>query len=400
MRHYLKRYYLFLFGLLLFMVGFTTSFFIFQSSILSTGDVNSTKPLVNETDLEQSLNESKKLLIDWFKNNQTEDGNFIYERGTVDNIIRSGYVTVRESLGLYSLTLAYKQNPDSALKHIIDKSISSFEKNTEEKSVLVDGKLLPGMIIKAKPEPHNSATALYLIALIHYVEAEPSLKEKYLPAIRAYSNYLLSTQKEEGDFYYQNYSGTDDYNTAEVLYALIRSYALLEDQKLLQGAERAAQFFIKNQNNDEFNSNTYSWNMRAFYHLYKTTKKYEYYLFMDKQSSLFFKNLGYYTEKYYDNSGPVIPGTEFSVYLEGFSHYISLLEDNSEVKNRYKKFYNKSLEYMFNYQINHSHSSRISPIKEVSGGMCLIEECYTIRIDSVAHMLSAILYKEALLQRN
>lgn len=336
---------------------------------------------------ENNLEESMKLYGDWFLKNQTDVGDFNYELDVQTGQINVSYNIVRQAGSLYSLAHAYKYFGEEKYKDGVEKGISFFnqyleniEKSTEIKRINYNDNI------------SSNTTALFLLALIEYMETDESIKSEYLDISKSLANYLLLTQNDNGSFSYNIETFEEsDYNNGESFYALIRMYKISNDSRYLEGSKKAADYIINKYSKENFNYSLYAWAMKGLSHLYSVEPDEKYWDFIKSYSNKFIAIYGADAYKYLSEKIGNPPKSNLGVYLEGLNHVAWISKEKDE---KYyialMDFIENSLKYLMTLQINGPASDRKSDIELVSGGICYDYECVTQRIDIVHHNLSAI----------
>ena len=365
-------------------ITFVAIFLLFTSFLLKLA-FNKKNP--EKSSFESNLEKSLELYAEWFLKNQTERGDFNYEMDVQTGEIYDSYNIVRQAGSLYSLAHAYKYFGGEKCKNGLEKGISFFNKylenvenDTETKRVNYDNSI------------KSNTTALYLLALIEYMETDDSVKSKYIDVSKNLADYILLTQNDKGGFYiHLGRPEESDYNNGESLYALIRMYKISGDEKYLEGAKKAADYIIAEYSNREFNYSLYSWAMQGLSHLYRVEPDEKYWDFIKSYSNKFLFNYGANAYKYFSEKNGNPPKSNLGVYLEGLNHvaWVSKEKDR-EYYTALVDFIEMSLKYLMTLQINGPGSDRTSDIELISGGVCYDYNCATQRIDLVHHNLSAI----------
>ena len=343
--------------------------------------------VIKEREFHNDLKQSLVLYGDWLVKNQTERGDFNYELDVQSGEVSDSYNIVREAGGLYSLCHAYKYTSDCEYQLSIEKGITFFETLFEEVENTV-----PTTRINYLDERKSNAVAIFLLALVEYMETDSDIKSKYLNMSKELANYLLYTQLESGGFLVTLDPKTEsDYNNGEAFLALIRMYKVTGDERYLQGAQRAADYIISKYSKEEFNSAIYSWAMQGFAHLFTVDANPKYWDFMKFYTDSYFNSSGLYVSKYFEKEYANPPRASLAVFLEGLSSVAWIAkETDSDYYSQIMEYTERSLGYLMTLQINGPKSLKTSEFELLSGGICNDELCTKQRVDTTQHNLSAI----------
>ncbi|HAI62957.1 MAG: hypothetical protein UU64_C0019G0006 [candidate division WWE3 bacterium GW2011_GWF2_41_45] len=338
---------------------------------------------------EKNLERSLILYGNWFIKNQTDAGDFNYELNVDTGEKIPNYNIVRQAGSFYSLTHAYKYTKNDNYKKGIEKGIIFFENLIEE----VEGNV-PMSRIKHEGTIQSNTVAVYLLALIEYIETDNTDKDKYLETSTKLANYLLYTQRNDGSFLQRlDPAEESDYNNGESFYALIRMYKLSGDKRYLTGATKAADYIILKYSAEPFNYSVFAWAMQGMAHLYSVEHDSKYWDFMKSYTDSYFKRGGNTANLYFRGYKVPPPKGNLGVYLEGLAHVAwTAKETDPYYYSEVSLFIKKSLEYLMSLQINGPASERKSAIPWISGGICYDYRCKTQRIDITHHNLSAIYF--------
>ena len=340
-----------------------------------------------EREFRNDLKESLALYGDWFVRNQTEQGDFNYELDVQTGELVEDYNLVRQAGGLYSLAQAYKYTKNPEYQLSIEKGIVFFENLFEDVENTV-----PTTRINFNEERKSNAVALFLLALIEYMETSPEIKEEYIGMSEKLANYLLLTQQESGGFFVLlDPELESDYNNGESFLTLIRMYEITGNEKYLEGAQKAADYIILKYSSEEFNCSVYAWAMQGFQHLYYVSEDPKYWDFMRFYTDAYLNSTGVFVKAYFNKEYPNPPKGSFGVFLEGIIGVASIAENVDEkYHSQLSDFIVQSLDYLMTLQIDGPRSSRTSEFELLSGGICYDEICTKQRVDITQHNLSAI----------
>jgi len=337
---------------------------------------------------EQKLEGSVVRQSDWFSRNQTEEGDFIYERYAATGEVKEGNSIVRQAGALYGLGQAYAYTKDEDTLHTLEKGFDYFRGLTatvsaESAAVVYEDKIL------------TNTTALLVLGLVEYMESDERHRTtENLEYLVRLSNYLVSTQTETGAYInsYEPEIQESDYNNGETMYALVRSYALTQKQAHLDSVKRVAEYALAQYGEADYNGSFFSWGMAGFSHLYRRDPQDRYWEFLAAYADKYFDARGSMYEQYIrqQKGNPVIPGS--SVFLEGVDHIGWIAKEKDPVLyQKLRRHVRLMLEHLLRYEINSPYGKYASSAESVSGATCSQVLCETTRIDFLQHNISAII---------
>lgn len=364
---------------------------------------NRINPINPKKEFIKNLNISLYLLGNWVVNNQTMNGDFVYQRDVnTGKEITGARNLFRQAYTLYTLSLFNKRDLFPASNIATQKGLNYFEHLSIQDQTDVGEELLETRRIFGQRQDYNNTSAFVLLSLIEYCEANPQDKDEYITAIKSLANYLVSTQLPTGGYKYKfSDPSQDPYTDGEVFYSLVRAYQLTHDPHYLNSAKRAGNYYIGFYGKGDFNPYFYSWGMQGFYYLYQVDPNDKYWLFMRQETERFFTDIGNYQSAYYVNKEGDHSEGEFAVYLEGLIHVAHIARKNDYgYYLKLKDFIEQSLAYLMAFQLNGPKSEKTSSFKEVIGGTCFGENCKTERIDITGHNLAAIYFYLQLLEEH
>lgn len=175
-----------------------------------------------------------------------EDGSFLYGIYPSFDEEIEGYNMVRHASTIWSLLCSYRMEPDQALADKIDRTVDYMLDQ-----VVYDEEGRAYLYEKTDDEIKLGGSALAVVALTEYMDIFQT--ETYEEVCKALGEGILSQQDEEtgafyhvlnGDFTQKEESRTVYYD-GEAAFALCRLYGLTEEEKWLDGAERAIGHFIQ-----------------------------------------------------------------------------------------------------------------------------------------------------------
>jgi len=325
---------------------------------------------------------------EWFTRNQTEEGDFVYERIVATGEVSEGNNIVRQAGALYGLAQLYGFTKDPKIEQTLEKGFTYFRGLTATPSAQVNN-------IVYFDDAQSNTNALLVLALVEYIEADEKQKTtKNLEYLVRLSNYLIATQATNGSYIndYTPRAEESDYNNGETMYALIRSYNLVQKESYLASVKRFANYAISSYGKDEFNSSFFSWGMAGFAYLYRIEPSDRYWKFLKEYSEKYMMNRGKGYEQYLIGKGAteIPPGA--AVFLEGVDHVAWIARDNDVALYRTLKAHvQKVLNHLLIYEIGGPFGKYTSPNDVVRGSICSQTTCETTRIDFLQHLMSAAL---------
>ncbi|OGD63212.1 hypothetical protein A2160_05455 [Candidatus Beckwithbacteria bacterium RBG_13_42_9] len=322
----------------------------------------------------------------WFIRNQTETGDFHYELNTTTGQTSSNYNIVRQAGVLYSLAQAYKYHPSSQLKKTIEKEINFFK---EYWVVKADQPGIAMIVYQGKQK--NNTEALLLLGLAELIESDPNLKSQYWEMAQQLANFLVTTQKDKGGFWYEGNSSSpeSDYNNGETFYALVKFYRLDPDPKYLTSINKAANYFLKKYPPTNFNSSFFSWGMAGFANLYQVDHQEIYWQYL-KDSTENFRTSSIGKNIINKNDSHLRGG--WGVFLEGtaFTAWVAKDKDH-QYHDQLAAYIKNSLDNLLSLQIDGPRGKFTSDFENIKGGLCNDSLCQSQRIDITHHNLSALI---------
>lgn len=338
---------------------------------------------------EERFSESIKRQADWFRKNQQEAGDFVYERYALTGETKEGNNIVRQAGALYGLGQAAKYTKNKETIETLEKGLTYFR-------TLISTPSANAIAITHEEETQTNTTALLVLALVEYIEGDLTARKttENLEYLVQLSNYLAATQTAAGSYVnsYTPKPTESDYNNGETMYALIRSYRLTRKETHLQSARKAAEYAISQYGKQDFNSAFFSWGMAGFAYLYKTEPEEKYWNFMKDYTNKYFgkRGDGYERQLKDPKVNTIIPGS--SVFLEGVAHVGWIAKEKDPVLfTKLKRHTSAMLEHLLRYEINSPYGRYQSEASSAAHAVCSQISCETTRIDFLQHNMSAML---------
>jgi hypothetical protein len=344
--------------------------------------------LLPKESFEQKIVGSAKRQGDWFVRNQTEAGDFVYERVAATGEIKAGNNIVRQAGVLYGLSQLYGYTKDPKLEQTLEKGFAYFRGLTATPSAEVNK-------IVYNDDTQSNTNALLVLGLVEYMEADKKHQTiQNLEYLVRLSNYLVATQIASGS-YINDYTpkvAESDYNNGETMYALIRSYKLTQKEHYLTSVKRFANYAIQHYGNKSFNSSFFSWGMAGFAHLYTVDPNDRSWEFLQAYTDKYMTSRGNGYEQYLtgNTKTDIPPGS--SVFLEGVDHIAWIAKDrDTALFRRLRQHVRKMLGHLIIYEIGSPYGKYTAAGDTVRGAVCSQVACETTRIDFLQHNMSAIL---------
>ncbi len=176
-----------------------------------------------------------------------ENGKFDYGVNPVNDFHFITYNILRHAGTIWSVIMQYDTTHDETLIPKIDSAIeymlSSIESPDDDHAYLVERKA---------DEIKLGGNAVAIITLSTYMQVFKS--DKYRELIRKIANSILDSQEADGSYYhvlsYPDYKRKERdrivYYDGEATFALARAYSVTGDEKYLNGAKKALDYFIDN----------------------------------------------------------------------------------------------------------------------------------------------------------
>lgn len=317
---------------------------------------------------------------EFLQNQINEDGSFIYGMyPRFDNELEN-YNIVRHTSTIWSLICSYRIEPNEQLKKDIENTIKYMLNEvvyTDENTAYLYEKDLD--------EIKLGGCALAVIALTEYMDAFQNTK--YMDVCNALGNGILTMFDETTGKYFHTLNGDfsrkDEFRTVyydgEATFALSRLYGLTKEQKWLDMAEVAVNYFIE-ENYEQYKDH---WIAYSLNEITKYVDKEEYYAFALKNAQ---ENL----QIIYDRD------TTWHTYSEllmaTFEVYDRMKERNITVE--YEKefdldFFLDTIYYRLNHMLNGyffpEYAMYMRNPKRILNSFFVRHDGFRVRIDDVQH---------------
>lgn len=192
--------------------------------------------------LEQLLSTAGRSLSDMLEQN----GKFRYGYFADLNEKISTYNIVRHISAIWALLMQYRISPEDGLRKKIESAISFALTNAlEEKDTSAY------FVEHTANEIKLGANAVAIITLVTYMETMQD--ETYLPLVKKLGEGILALQNEDGGYWhilsYPEWKRTEKfrivYYDGEATFALAKLYGYTKEEKWLDAAQKAIEYFIK-----------------------------------------------------------------------------------------------------------------------------------------------------------
>lgn len=331
---------------------------------------------------------------DWFVENQTEQGDFYYQRNVSDGKETDRNHITRQAGSVYSLSLLYKYSGDSAIEEVLRKNFYYFRGQSRPGNVMIGDKQYATFKIIYRDNPVNNPNALILLALINFVEKNPAERYNYALLIDGLAAQVLASQQPSGGFMYKlDPAEEDDFNNGESFYALSRYFQYSQNRTYREAAKKAANYFLQKYGSDNLNMSFFGWGLQGYYYLYEEVPDEKYWTYMKRGVDTYMKTTAADQIDFYNNYGSIPPPSSLAVPLEGINHVAKLAENKDpDFFKRVKIYLDDSILYLQQFQINGPLSKRKSGHKKVQGGICVDYYCQIEQIDVTGHNLASLYF--------
>ncbi len=358
--------------------------------ILSLGLTSYFRQNQYRKDLDKSLN----LAGNWFTKNQTDRGDFVYQRRVTDGEESDRNDIVRQAYALYSLSLFNRYSQDGRVDGAVKKGILFFKQYAKEGTFTAGEKTYKTYKLVYRDNQINSYSALVLLALINYLEKYPDKKNELGPFAEGLAHHLLSTQKPSGGFVYKTDPDEEnDINDGEVFYALARYSSYSKNPLFLEATKKSAEYFVGKYDSNNLNMSFFGWGLQGYFYLYKESPDEKYWRYIRDNSSSYLRSSGAEHLRFYSLNGNIAPPASLPATLEGLNHAGLIAQSKDpEFFKQLKSYIDSSVFYLQQFQINGPLSERKSAYEKLTGGTCLDYYCELERIDATGHYVSALYF--------
>lgn len=311
-----------------------------------------------------------------------EDGSFVYEYYCNEGIETNSYNILRHEGTIWSMIQAYELNQDENLKdkidlpikYLVDNAIVYKDDNTAFVKEINDNELKLG------------ANGIAVLMFTTYMDVF-DLAE-YEDVVLKIGNAILEMQNDDGSFYhvysYPDFTEEEEFRTVyydgEATYALIKLYEFTNDEKWLNAAEKAMDYFVEN----DYEQYEDQWIEYSVNEIVDYLPKQEYF------------ELGLNNVK--DNYGTLLnnrnqSATKLELLVTGMSIYNKAIENNIDVSFINSKGITNAIDIRIDYQLNcyfyPEYAMYLDNLETVLYAFFVRGDDYRIRIDDVQHNINA-----------
>ncbi len=326
------------------------------------------------------ISTSSQFLANWVQ----DDGRFIYGYyPTYDNKI-DNYNILRHTGTIWSLIAHYKTTRDETLIPKIESTtnllVSDYMEYPKDDIAFV--------VERKSDEVKLGGNGIAVVMLIDYMEQLGN--DKYKELATRLGNGILSLQDaQSGQFYHvlnaEDYSLKDEnrtvYYDGEATFALIKLYGLTRDEKYLNGAKKAIDYFIAN-NYAQYRDHWVAYSMNE---ITKYAPEERYYAFALQNAN---ENLDTISTKM--RSTP----TYLELLMATFSTYDRIKQNNISVeymKQFNEKYFldtiNKRVRHQLNGYMYPEYAMYLKKPDRIVNTFYIRDDGFRIRIDDVQHFI-------------
>lgn len=346
---------------------------------LLDGSANTTGRRDFSTDPEGLL-ELASLSSAYLSNLTEPSGKFIYGYYPINDEEIGGYSIIRHAGTIWNMVLQYDMTRDEELLRSIDRAIGyllgELHYKDKKTAFLVSG-----------DELNVGGNGITLLALTNYAEIVGS--DRYNDEIEALANGILFMQKKDGGFTHalnKDYTVSRDYIIVffdgEAMYGMLKAYGVLGKPKYLKGAEKAADYFIAN-NYEEQHSH---WIAYGFNELTKYSPLEKYFAF-----GLRNVDNDYLKQVKKTKSGSPTRGETMGAAFELYDRLIRSGIECEELKTFDEQLLIEAFEARINYGLNYfmfpEYAMYFADPAAVLNSFAIREDLFRIRIDDIQHFM-------------
>lgn len=336
---------------------------------------------------EQNLNKERisEIIINaskYLKNCVKEDGSFLYEYYVVEDKETNSYNILRHEGTIWSMIQTYTLQPNAELKdkielaldYVIENAVKYKDDNTAYIKEIQNNELKLG------------ANGIAILMLTEYMNTFNT--NEYEELVVKIGNAILEMQNEDGSFYhvysYPNFNEEEEYRTVyydgEATYALIKLYEFTNDEKWLNAAEKAMDYFVDN-NYEQYEDQWIEYAINAMIE-YKPKKEY---------FELGLNNIKDNYATILDNRNQ--SATKLELLVTGLEIYDKAIENNIDVSFINIKGIMNAIDIRINYQLNcyfyPEYAMYFNNPERILYSFFVRDSDYRIRIDDVQHNINA-----------
>lgn len=323
------------------------------------------------------INNASQYLVNVSKSN----GQFQYDYDPIVGKTQSGYNIVRHNGTIWSMIEAYKLTHNEDLKSKIDNAI----KYVVNECIVERDENISYIIEPKDDEVKLGANGIGVLMLVEYMETFET--DEYKDITEKLGNGILSMQLDDGSYFhvlgYPDYSKVamtrTVYYDGEATFALAKLYGYTKDEKWLKSAEKAMDYFCKN-NYVQYRDH---WIEYSVNEVTKYSPKEEYFELGLKNVS---ENLQHIMEAIV--CGP----TNLELLTKGLEIYDRAEEKNIDTKNFKVSELIDAIYYRAFYQLNGFFFDEVAIYfknpQKIIGAFFAREDDFRVRIDDVQHNIN------------
>ena len=349
---------------------------------LYTDEINGGRRIKDQLTKEEIL-EMITYNVEFLKDNLLESGKYIYGYSALTDTQFSNYNILRHAGTTWSLITQYDILNDNSLK---DKTKLALDYMVNEHLKNYDGDIA---YIYEDEEIKIGANGLALLAFVEYMETFNT--DEYIDIAKQLGNGILNLQyKETGQYTHivdmdlnEKEKFSTVYYDGEATFGLIKLYGYTKDEKYLDAAKKAIDYFIEN----EYEQYSDQWLAYTLNEITKYDKNPKYF-------ELGLKNAG---ENFEDmRRRPVFAPTQFELLMQTFELYQRMIENNITV-DYLEEFAISELLDIMKYSLDFGLNTYMYPeiamyLDNPSNYVNIFyvrTAAFRIRIDDVQHSISA-----------
>ena len=318
----------------------------------------------------------------YLEKNVKDDGSFLYEYYVVEDKETNSYNILRHEGTIWSMIQTYTLQPNAELKDKIELALDYVIEN----GVKYKGDNTAYIKEIQNNELKLGANGIAVLMLTEYMNTFNT--NEYEELVAKIGNAILEMQNEDGSFYhvysYPNFNEEEEYRTVyydgEATYALIKLYEFTKDEKWINAAEKAMDYFVDN-NYEQYEDQWIEYAINAMIE-YKPKKEYF--------------ELGLNNVK--DNYATILDNrnqsaTKLELLVTGLEIYDKAIENNIDVSFINIKGIMNAIDIRINYQLNcyfyPEYAMYFNNPERILYSFFVRDSDYRIRIDDVQHNINA-----------
>lgn len=336
---------------------------------------------ITKEEVEAVIKNASKYLANMIK----KDGQFVYGYRAITNKELSSYNILRHAGSVWSLIVCYDENASDrnerkvVINRAMDYLINQIKQRDEDTSYVIVGD---------DNEIKLGGCAIPILAMCEY--AQKFEDSKYIETAKKLGNGILTMQKDNGS--YVHIINANDYQVkaeqqtvyydGEATFALAKLYGITKEEKYLEAAKKAIQYFIDH-NYEQYCDH---WVAYSVNEITKYVDNDSYYKFGVKNIE---DNLSTIQDKL------VTSHTNFEMLVQGYELYNRIKEKQIELDYDILQLM-QILKYRANYQLNSYMYPEIAMYltepSKYEGTFFIRDDAFRVRIDDIQHSLLGYYY--------